>query len=168
MSPSSKYGPEVWLRRIIRAAFEGAAIPDCDEVIGPSAYDHEAQAMRRSLVGRHWLSLGGDDLLNHSDHLWLLTPKAFAYYLPAYLLAGIDYEAEHQAGPTIVSHLVPAEGAEGQTSFDALTVDVTAQQARAVLSFLSYLWTRYPGQPTLAAALQYWRRRTGDEAADSS
>ena len=75
------------LRQEILDAFENVAPPK-DGII-----QHECDdcfAMRDSFIGNDWKTLESKTIEDNSGSLLLLTPDAFHYFLPAYLIHSLE------------------------------------------------------------------------------
>jgi hypothetical protein len=92
----------------IRAAFENIERPGFDEIIfgnGEGRTD-DLEAVQY-LSGFRWQDLNLELLDEVRDVLPILTEKAFKYYLPAFLLAALDYVESDCIGDGVVSSLSP-------------------------------------------------------------
>ncbi len=82
----------------VAAAFNDGPAPAEDEIVSRSSfpYDPEREQIRKFLSGKRWTELSIDELDRYigdaSAILSFLTPKAFSYYLPAFLTVSLtDY-----------------------------------------------------------------------------
>lgn len=71
----------------IREAFRGVPYPGDDNITVGQAYHPEDIEIAESLQGKHWEELPREIVCNYGFPMPLLTPAAFQYYLPAFLLA---------------------------------------------------------------------------------
>lgn len=77
------------LKEKITEAFRHVPYPGDDHLItNQSPFWHEQQELGQMLRGRPWTSLRLVDV--HNTSATMLTPEAFHYYIPAYMLAVID------------------------------------------------------------------------------
>ena len=64
--------------------------------------------------GKEWASISPREVRAHADALPLLTPSAFRYYFPAYLLACIDArELIDVAWDSVIFNLTPPKRRDG-------------------------------------------------------
>jgi hypothetical protein len=149
-----------------------AAVPrpgDAALVSGDESYDPEYRAVARALVGKDWQTLSLACIREHQDALPLLTPAAFRYFLPAYLLACIRDEANLDTAPSNVAMSLAPPGAEDAASaaaFATLAAGFTSAQALAISSYLELAaereraaWARPREVSPAGRALNYWRGR---------
>src|SRR4051812_4881607 len=68
-----------------------SAFPDVDPpkevVAGGGPFDPEAEEVARAFDGKRWAQVTPELVRENKDALPLLTPEAFYYYFPAYMLA---------------------------------------------------------------------------------
>lgn len=72
----------------IRAAFADVP-PPAEDNISPFA-DEESNQLVGAITGKDWRTLPAEFIEERHSQLVLLTPEAFRYYLPAYLLRGLE------------------------------------------------------------------------------
>ena len=133
---------------LILQAFPVAHPPDEAELLADFVQEDrpvEAEELRRELSGREWTVLDDEFLHTHSDWLVYLTPRAFAYFLPAWLIYGIDY---HRAGYTadwIVSFFAYPPASEPISDLQArMLAALDTQQKSAVIHWITHLLKAYP------------------------
>src|SRR3954453_4178069 len=92
------------------AAFPDSGPPAEDRlVLKASADAPDAGELREEFAGRTWKSLTLEFLRRHSLAIFLMTPEAFRYYLPAYMSVSITNPDEADVIPeTLVSALNPS------------------------------------------------------------
>ena len=73
----------------IRLAFPVARVPPAANLVRDGC--SSCVAIRAGLAGRAWDALAQDTLEKQADNLALLTPAAFAYYLPAFMCGAVAY-----------------------------------------------------------------------------
>ena len=126
----------------IREAFPTSPIPS--EIISKELlYDPERQEIAGAFSGRTWHALSIEELRYHDIALSCFTPQAFAYYLPAYLLAISDdlVKADILVDSTLY-YLRPRSGfiEKLRARMEALS----SQQRQAVAHFAEYLRDVFP------------------------
>jgi hypothetical protein len=110
--------------------------------------------------------LDAADIRERKDYLALLTPEAFHYYLPAYLLACIDARAEvDSAWDAVIFRLTPPKRSEA--FFSKRAEMVSSNQAHSILGFLELQYeveksAWLPGAPPedFSGAIRFWRERS--------
>ena len=123
-------------------------MPPADGVAYVSEGTHlECEEVRRAFAGRSWRSLGSDDLLQNKEALNFMTPRAFRYYLPAFIRITVERFSDSDVIPdTILGILLPT--ADGQLKkwrkerLDALS----AGQASALRAFVEFLREKHSSE----------------------
>lgn len=90
----------------IATAFETNAAPP-DRIVVHECL--ECEEVSRDFAGQRWTELSWDVLESHHDSIPLLSPEAFAYYLPAYLTAAVKDRARF--GDVVLYNLAPTADA---------------------------------------------------------
>ena len=105
----------------IFAAFPDVA-PYPKDVTGcpPEIFDID-----RDFRGKSWQDIDAKACIQHSDALLMLHPKPLKYFLPAFLVAGLE-QPESVAAESLV-YFVCSE------AFDAITPDLDPRQRAAVI-----------------------------------
>jgi hypothetical protein len=156
--------PVADLRAAIASAFEAASCPGDDALVsGDVSYDPEYRDVADAFAGKHWRELSPSFVREQRDALPLLTPAAFRFFLPAFLLACADGEQDLDTAPLNValSLTPPDHGRAATTSFAERTQPFTPAEASAICAYLDAS-PRLEGLPdgSTARALEYWRSRT--------
>ena len=85
--------------RLVYASFENVPYPGDDNI---GVHDIE------ELAGTYWQNLTLEQILHHRDEIGSLTPNAFRYYLPAFLLALLQSADKLDSFPeTFIPYLIP-------------------------------------------------------------
>jgi hypothetical protein len=151
-----------WLQALIRTAFADVPYPGDDALVsGDVTYDPEYREVARDFRGKTWRALSREHVRAHADALPLLTTAAFRYFLPGYLLACLEVEAELDTAPlNVVFSLTPPDSADPAESedFAARVAVFGKREAQAICSYLDACQARDPNTAT-ARALDYWRSR---------
>jgi hypothetical protein len=157
----------------IRQAFEGSVYPGDDNIVADGGHDPECKETAAAFKTKEWKSVSSDMVRDQKDALSLLTPAAFRYYFPAYLLACLEARNEIDvAWDSVIFDLTPPNQAEGpRRAFFLRRVEgFTALQAEAIRAFLELAdeiekadWASAGMQPPndrLRAAIEYWTTRS--------
>lgn len=91
----------------IDAAFAGLPYPGDDQIV-PAVYagDGEAKRIQRILRGWHWRDLPFDRLVLLKSALTWLTPVAYQFYLPAFMVISVvDFETADVLPDAVISSL---------------------------------------------------------------
>jgi hypothetical protein len=141
----------------IERAFAHLPYPGDNRIVAHSypglADDNISEEGRIAAVfrGKHWKDLTLGDLARYSATLSFLSPEAYRFYLPAYLLALIRLSPEEmervpQAGDlegSLLYSLQPAADTEGLWNFIHQKIDsLTPDQKSAVQAFLHWLYRK--------------------------
>jgi hypothetical protein len=97
------------------------------------------------LTKSRWENIRPEQLRMHSAAVSFLTPSAFAYYLPAFMLSSL---AEPGVRDSLLNALVPPKGDVSRPSFTAWWSLLSELQKAAVLAFIDYCLDEgylYPG-----------------------
>jgi hypothetical protein len=126
------------------AAFPDSGPPAEDRlVLKASADAPDAGELREEFAGRTWKSLTLEFLRRHTLAIFLMTPEAFRYYLPAYMSVSITNPDEADVIPeTLVSALNPSAKVDEAYKTARLTA-FDAAQKRVIASFLGFLAEHY-------------------------
>lgn len=139
------------LVRAIHAVFLEEPAPTAQELIAHKC--EECQALQEALAGLRWREIPRAILEKHYDQLPLLSPKAFHYYIPAYLAYSLrrvpptdepwanDIPAslsvsDHQP---IVDFTIYSLAPGSEERLDAYRLFFTKPQARFVRDWLSFI-----------------------------
>lgn len=108
---------QVNVRSAIEAAFTNEPMPDANQRI--SIQGVEGDRLSNALAGRSWKDLALSDLKVVPGSVLLLTPTAFKYFLPAYMLACTN---EYRKAGVLIDSLVSKfiDPRLGKISLDAL------------------------------------------------
>lgn len=155
----------------IRGAFASAPQPAPVDVQN----DHcpECQATAACFAGKRWQDVTVATLLDPRPSPALLTPAAFRYYLPAFMIGCIEAPRALDVIPNdVIGQLAPPNAKTTGRTGDCLH-DITVPQAAAILSFLRIFEMRerienaaseetlewaHVSRP-LARAIAYWTAR---------
>ena len=134
----------------IRAAFPDANPPRAAELTPDDLggyYPFEAEELRTSLAGKNWTELTREFIDTHSDWLRYLTPEAFRYYLPAWLLYSVDWMRTDYAAQWISNLLSgPPANEPIPDHYAGFFAIMNSDQRSVVLRWLIYLLSAYPDE----------------------
>jgi hypothetical protein len=124
------------LKKKIEDAFASACYPGDDHIVNDGSRHYP---LARRYRGRHWRELTFEDVFREPDPLAHFTPPAFAFFLPAILLASLtDDPRTRGICVDIVYHLGPFLSDATPDEFDVRIRDLTKEQREAVAHFLLY------------------------------
>jgi len=140
--PKTPIQPEE-LRKQIEDAFAEVAYPGDDQlVLDSSGYHLECNQVAAVLKGKHWKQVPLD--LLRQIALAALTPEAYRFYLPAFLVAGsLHYDEADLIPDSVVFSLLPPSDPHdivvyGEIDKKRREIFTPAQRA-AVRAFLEFL-----------------------------
>lgn len=159
----------------VTEAFASITYPGDDSIgYDSTGYDPESAEIALDLRGKPWAELSKFDILRRKDSLALLTPEAFMFYLPAYLVNCAKYPFEVDTATTSLrgSLTPPSSKASERTSayFRSRTQSFSQEQCRVIVEYLDLaaeiqrddwatLGMESPEMPDIERALAWWRRR---------
>lgn len=145
----------------IRDAFNDVAYPGDDRIVSVPLHEPE---MVKAFVGKHWREILDPEFLEVWRYFPFFTYEGLLFYLPAYLLAAIEYSgrsAEWLA--PLFCKLYPETDIfdiQDVRASQELVQMMTEGQRRAIRHFLEYLlategdtWVRYDEAPYNRIAL---------------
>jgi hypothetical protein len=145
----------------IAEAFAGVAYPGDKNLVYDNSGAHlECAEVAEAFRGKHWREVELDLLRHQSAAVFFMTPGAYRFYLPAYLLASIDryHEADTMPGSVVFSLTPPREPAD-EGEFRKRIGLIDAAQAKAIRGFLAFLREAHVEDfpdDQLARALSFW------------
>jgi len=159
MGPAS----EKSLIKSIEEAFADAEYPGHRlEDIAPRAYGSDAELLC-AFAGKHWRNLSAKFLERHRTfEFCFLTPTAFRFYLPAYLIGSIRHPIRSKAWTDMVIYHLSPPKASGYRDEDALKFwnerihGLSPEQKYAIRLWFEYLVERETFKPELELA-DYWK-----------
>jgi len=106
-------------------AFRPRDLPGGDPIFLSTSYEVDTQTLERLARQGSWIDLGHEVLCENPLALAFMTPDAFAWFLPAYLLVSVIGYSESGLTSTIITCLTPPDEADS-VRFQTL-VDETAE-----------------------------------------
>ena len=130
----------------IYTAFAGTSTPHSSDVVYDNSGDHlECEEVRGAFEGRAWHEIPLPELTFHAQALFFFTPTAWAYYLPAYLLAVIEgYSQSDSILGAIVSSLLTSQDPSLQSIRVARVAALTHAQREAAKAFFEWVRAYHP------------------------
>jgi hypothetical protein len=135
----------VKLQREIEHAFASVKYPGDDQLVYNSSGQHlECKEVAEAFRGKHWKALSLETLSHHSSGLFFLTPEAYRFYLPAYLISGsLHYDEAEGVADSVVFSLIPPSAAKDIALYGALSEmrigSLSLTQRNAIRAFLQFL-----------------------------
>jgi hypothetical protein len=143
----------------IEEAFADVPYPG-DRNIGSDPDYWECAEINEHFRGRHWREIPRDILQYHQHDLPFFSPAGLRYYLPTYLLAGLDGFVD--VPDFTVYDVEPDEEGDTRELWIQRYEPMTPKQKQAIRMWLEYLRDERPRNIDLAhvqAALEkYWGR----------
>jgi uncharacterized protein DUF6714 len=164
--------PEAAVKASIHEAFASTPRPlDGDLVPTDPGEDSECDEIAANFQGKTWREVSTETIQRHTDSLPLLTPSAFRYFLPAYMLASLG-PASAGFHPVDVMNfvlfgLVPPESNEDPKYFMARARQFNLEERQAIASYLKLVAERQkaewggnvpkPKSDEFARAIHFWQ-----------
>jgi hypothetical protein len=154
------------VRQAIREAFAEVPYPG-DKAIAYKPDDWEGKDINLDFSGYHWRELPHAVVSYHYLALSLLSAKGMQFYLPAYIMTGLDGDS-NMLGWT-VTHLAPLRG-NADEDFKSQYVGFTPAQRHAIRLFLEYVRDSKPEaagceEEAQEALDKYWGRDAPEQPA---
>ncbi len=157
------------VREDIAAAWAEEAYPGDDRIAyNTSARQEECNQVTGFFRGKHWRDITLESLAEEyggdgAACLAFMTPEAYRFYLPAYMLISIDHPGTGDVlADAAVGSLAPWPDPTPrlQAWWAERVSDFSPAQRKVIVEFLRFLRERYAwGPPQLAAALRYWESK---------
>jgi hypothetical protein len=132
-------------------------------VSGDLDYDPEYRDVAHAFQGKHWRELSPAFIREQRDALPLLSPAAFRFFLPAYMLACLDGAQDLDTAPlSVASCLTPPDPHDvaANDAFVRRTLAFMPVEASAICAYLAAVPNDAGvAEPSLARAVRYWRSR---------
>jgi hypothetical protein len=155
---------------LIRSAFASTPYPGDDRLVtDDGGRDPETRDVAKMLSGQRWDQVSLDTLRARAESLPLLTPEAFRYYLPAYMLGVFEHWNDVDVvRDSVLYNLTPPNERSGRKweFFRTRADQFTPSEGAAIASFLRFMSDRYqadwaasgmtPPTDRVAPALRYW------------
>jgi Family of unknown function (DUF6714) len=160
----------------IREAFATVPYPGDDRICKPGSFGAE---LAKAFRGKCWSDLDMDTIASFHVDLPVLTPEAFRYYLPAFMLALIfNYQQAGTLPMSLLHNLTPPDAALLQSYIEKRTSSakhewvgsflnrvsvLSSREKRAIQLFLetydSWCSTQRGERRFLKRAIDFWKAR---------
>lgn len=149
------------LRRCIEEAFAGIPYPGDDHIAEHPDHCPECRFTDDFFAGRHWHDLAvADRLPTGYGGLSFLTPRAWRFFLPAYLLMGLgDGEWAGDAADTAMFHLAPPQDPGLQDYFRERAEGFSAAQRACLAAVTAWFYEQDPDRLPYLEAAAYWEEQ---------
>jgi hypothetical protein len=158
----------------ILTAFAAAPYPgDHNLVLAEAGRDPESSEIAQAFRGKRWNEISSETLREFAQALPLFTPRAFRYYLPAYMLETVNSQDPEDVLKDFVPFNLTPPGDQGKTQdvFFAERAGLFSLAERdAIASFLGQMmqlriaeWRGAQMQPEidrLQRAVDFWSKGT--------
>lgn len=155
----SKLNAAEEVRKQIESAFLTNTYPGDKKLVIDGEEDPECRFIKLNLIGKHWQDLLQEPHFTavHNVSLSFMTDKAFIYYLPAFLIASLDWYEADMLGITTIFELAPPP--LGSLSLERAK-KFNKMQKDAIRSFFKFLCDEYseefPDKLPQRALDKYW------------
>jgi hypothetical protein len=128
------------LRKLIEAAFADTSYPGDARLVYDNSGRHlECNEIAAAFRGKHWKEVPLETLCYHSAGIFFLTPEAYRFYLPAYLLAALlHYNQADTLPDSVVFSLIPPSDAKDAQVYRRRLEGFTAAQRQVIRCFLEF------------------------------
>jgi len=138
----------------IEAAFAGVPRPDPPLTIGDGPIQDDVE---QALAGKGASELTADDATEVRLDLWLLTPEAFAYYVPALLRIALSGDDEVDGLDEGIFDVLAPPGDPGlRARFDERMAQLDEPRRDALATFVCAFSDEHPELDGADAARAHW------------
>jgi hypothetical protein len=152
----------------IRAAFADYPYPGNDNLVDPHMLeirDDDYLEVYKDFKGKNWQTLTSDFLEWHYASVHLLSPVAFVYYLPAFLISALVKPHESNIPDSLTFSLTPPDDESLTDSFDERMNLITKAQSSVIYHYIQeYMKIDEIRAEDSQKALEYWKLRSEAEA----
>ena len=136
----------------IEVVFAQSVRPDDEEL-----FEIDSEGALEMLRGRSWREVNAADADYHSFALVAFSPRGFAYFLPAFMLAALRQESLG-VSDRVIDSLSPPKGNAARPSFARRWQCLTQKQKAVAVQFLRHFQKRNP--LAIGAAIAALERET--------
>ncbi len=150
------------LKQCIEDAFGNTVYPGDAHIATNPEHCDECSETDAFFRGRHWQELSGPDqeLQTGWGGLSFLSPPAWRYFMPAYLLAGIgDGEYAEDAAQSALFALSPSKGDLAEY-FQERASGFSPAQQKCLAAYAAAFSDMEPEDDTCQAAAAYWKEKS--------
>lgn len=132
------------LKQIIEEAFAEVPYPGDNNITRCPYHCSECRRIAEYFKGRQWTGYEIEELRNNNVALSLFTPEAFQYFLPAFMLASVDFYEKGDIIPDAIRfHFEYSQEAKGH--FVVRMSKFSPAQRKAMIDYLVYMETKGAG-----------------------
>ncbi|EEF63272.1 DUF6714 family protein [Pedosphaera parvula] len=126
------------LKQSIEEAFADVTYPGDNNITRCPYNCRECRRIAEYFRGKQWTGYPVEELRNNNAALSLFTPQAFHYFLPAFMLASIDFYEKGDVIPDAIRfHFEYCQEAKGH--FVVRMSKLTSAQRQAIIDYLIYM-----------------------------
>jgi hypothetical protein len=134
------------IERVIRDAFTETGPPDATEIVPRHNFVHlECDEIRDAFRGKRWEELSVPFLTYHRDAVFFFTPRAWSYFLPAYMSAIL---ARYDETDTMVNGLLatvtPTRNGDDEALRRSRIAALSSSQRVAFGMFIEWVAAKHP------------------------
>lgn len=131
------------LHALIEKVFSKVKMPERGSIV--SMNDPESLDVENSLCGKPWQSISPELIYSNRVGIFFLTPQAYRYYLPAYMLASIrDLTATDNVADSIIYGFTFREKCKDFT-YSRLRA-FTSEELDVITEFIKFMKQEYPNE----------------------
>jgi hypothetical protein len=132
------------LKQIIEEAFAEVPYPGDNNITRCPYHCSECRRIAEYFKGKQWTGYEIEELRNNNVALSLFTPEAFQYFLPAFMLASVDFYEKGDIIPDAIRfHFEYSQEAKGH--FVVRMSKFSPAQRKAIIDYLVYMETKGAG-----------------------
>jgi uncharacterized protein DUF6714 len=134
-------------------------MPKPNRIVQPNLLaEPNLASLLKDFAGKRWADLDAETVERQYDALSFLTPEAFRYYLPAYMLGCLAWlRTAKNIDNSVVFHLDPPKSEDERPAFLEIASGFSSPQRAAIRLFLEYMRARGDVLGQIAHALKtYW------------
>ena len=150
------------LQRWVEQAFADAVYPGDDSIATNPDHCEECSETDAFFRGKHWRTLvaSGQRLQFGWGGLSFLSPKAWRFYMPAYLLVGLS-ESEYAVDSSwsALFALSPPQSADLEEYFRERASSFSLAQQECIAAYASAFSAMEPDDETYKTAARYWQEK---------
>lgn len=125
------------LINVIQKAFTDTPYPG-DDNIGYSTTDFDGIRHTEVLRGKHWKEISLEIIQPIDLSLYFVTDDAFVFYLPAFLLASLEADADSVYDHVMFVLTLPSDTSSYAPLFRRIVAILSMAQKEAIRSYLEY------------------------------
>jgi hypothetical protein len=132
------------LKQIIEEAFAEVPYPGDNNITRCPYHCSECRRIAEYFKGKQWTGYEIEELRNNNVALSLFTPEAFQYFLPAFMLASVDFYEKGDIIPDAIRfHFEYSQEAKGH--FVVRMSKFSPAQRKAIIDYLVHMETKGAG-----------------------